>query len=276
MPASPKFHGEWIGGNVELTIPVILRNTSDNREATGVAYSDVTAYYWRETKSPVQITMSPLSSITDWHTGGGAWYEVSSTNMPGVYRLDVPDLAIDDEDGVNFVTICVQVPNCYAYIRTITIETYSRTNLYNYIDNATFGLQKLVRAETPANKLKINSDGYADANVQEWKDNPPVALNADNEVVVGVSRFTGNGLSQISSTIEGLLSTTNRSEPSAGAPPDLPTIVQMLQYLYMGFKNQLTSTNSTLKVFNKDGTALMQSTLSDDGTTFTRAKFVAP
>ena len=275
MPASPKFHGEFIAGELELSIPVILRNTSDNRETTGVAHGDVTAWYWRESKAAVQITMSALGSLTAAHASGG-WYEVSSTNFPGLYRFDIPNDAVADENGVNFVTICVQTANCYAYFRTLTLETYSKTQLYADLNSSTYGLAKLVRATNPANTLNVDASGIADANLEEWRGTTPLELTLDLEPQVCLGHFTSTGIGSVGSEIEGLLSTNTRTEPAAGAPPDLPTIVQMLQYLYMGFKNQLTSTNDTLKVHNKDGTELMKSNLSDDGTTFTRAKFVAP
>lgn len=272
---SPKFHGEFICGEVELRVPVILRNTSDNQETTGVAHGSVTAWYWREGKSPVSIPTSALTNLTDVHSAGG-WKEVSSSNMPGVYRFDIPDLAVEDEDGVNWVTIGIQVSGCYSWYRTITFESYSRTQLYNDLNNATFGLQRLVRATDPTHTLNIDASGIADVNLVEWKGSTPLDLTLDYEPQVCIGHNSSTALGEISGEIEALLSSDTRTEPAAGAPPDLPTIVQMLQYLYLGFKNKLTSTNDTLKVHNKDGTELMKSTLSDDGTTFTRAKFVAP
>jgi len=275
MPASPKFHGEWIGGMTELTLPIILRNTSDNREATGVAHGDITAYYWRETKSPVAIPAVALASVTAFHTAGG-WYEVSSTHFPGLYRLDVPDAAIDDEDGVNFVNICVQSSGCYAYYRTLTIETWSRSQIWADLNNSACGLQKLVRATNPLNTLNVNTSGYAEVDLKNWKGATPLDLTLDWEVQAEASSHGSTALGELESEIENSLATTPRIEPAAGAPPDSPTVVEMIQYLYMGLKNKLSSTNNTLKLHNKDGAELTQSTLSDDGTTFTRSKFVAP
>jgi len=273
--SSPKFHGEYICGETELSIPVILRNTSDNQETTGVANGSVTAYYWRQGGSPVNIPMSALASLTTAYSAGG-WYEVSSSNMPGLYRFDVPDAAVDDAEGVNWVSICVQVSGCYAWFRTITFESYSRTQLYSDLNNSTCGLQKLVRATDPTHTLNIDASGIADANLVEWNGTTPLNLTADFEPQVSIGHFSSAGLAEVTTGVEALLSGTNRTEPAVGAPPDDATILVMLQYLYMGFKNKLTSTNSNLKVHNKDGTELMQSTLSDDGTTFSRAKFVAP
>lgn len=275
MPASPKFHGEFIAGEPELTVPVILRNTSNNQETTGVTSGSVTAYYWREGKAIQAISMSTLASLTAVHAGGG-WREVSASYLPGVYRFDIPDAAVADEDGVNFVTIGVTVAGCYSWFRTLTLETYSRTQLYADLNNSTCGLQKLVRATDPTHTLNVDASGIVDANLEEWRGSTPLALTADLEPPVTVGHFTSVGLGEVSNEVEGLLSSTSRTEPAAGAPPDDATILQMVQYLYMAMKNRLTSTNSNLKVHNASGAELMQSTLSDDGTTFTRAKFVAP
>jgi len=275
MALIPKFNGELWVPCTSLTIPVILRSTTDNREVTGVAHGDVTAYYWRELYAPVAITPASLASATEAFTAGG-WFEMSATHMPGVYRFDIPPAATDDSTGTNFVTISVQVAGCYSFVKTITFDSVARYQVYYLLTHPTAGLSNLVRAANPANLLQVDASGVVEANMTEWQGLPPVALNADYEPVVSVNRFSASGIGYVTDNVEALLDETNRGEPAAGAPPDNPTITEMLEYLYLAMKNKLSSTNNTLKLHNKDGTELTQSTLSDDGTTFTRSKFVAP
>lgn len=61
---------------------------------TGLAYntSSLTAYYVRNQGSAVAITLATLAAANSAFSSGG-FKEVDSTNMPGVYRLDVPDAA---------------------------------------------------------------------------------------------------------------------------------------------------------------------------------------
>ena len=60
--------------------------------ATGISYntSGLVAHYTRENSAPVSITLASQTATGSWTSGGFA--EVSS-NVPGLYRLDVPNAA---------------------------------------------------------------------------------------------------------------------------------------------------------------------------------------
>lgn len=60
---------------------------------TGLAFDSIglTAYYIRQGAAAVAITIASQTAAGAWTSGGFA--EVSSSNAPGVYRLDVPDAA---------------------------------------------------------------------------------------------------------------------------------------------------------------------------------------
>ena len=66
------------------------------------------------------------------------------------------------------------------------------------------------------------------------------------------------------------------AEMAAGAPPLAPTITQLLNFIYRLFRNKTTTTTTLLTVRNDaDGADLFKSTLSNDGTTFTKAEYVS-
>lgn len=61
---------------------------------TGLVFNtaSLTAYYCRNGAAAVQITLATLAAANSaWSSGG--FKEVDATNMPGLYRLDVPDAA---------------------------------------------------------------------------------------------------------------------------------------------------------------------------------------
>lgn len=60
-----------------------------------------------------------------------------------------------------------------------------------------------------------------------------------------------------------------------GTPTATPTPAQAMMLLYMSLRDQSTSTATTYSVTNNAGTVIAKSTLSDDGTTFTRQKMVS-
>ena len=60
---------------------------------TGIAHdaSGIKAYYVRPGGSSQAITLASLASPTAAFGSGSGWIEVDATNMPGIYRFDVPD-----------------------------------------------------------------------------------------------------------------------------------------------------------------------------------------
>jgi hypothetical protein len=73
---------------------------------TGLTYatSGLAAYYVRNQSAPVAITLVTQTATGAWSSGGFA--EISSSLVPGVYRLDVPNAAF--AAGASDVTIVVR------------------------------------------------------------------------------------------------------------------------------------------------------------------------
>ena len=92
------------------TITIAPGSTSQSIElylgATGLtaSTSGLSAYYNRTRTASVDIPLVARTIAQAWTSGGFA--EVDSTNMPGVYRLDVPDAAL--AAGADDVTIVVR------------------------------------------------------------------------------------------------------------------------------------------------------------------------
>lgn len=74
--------------------------------ATGLTYqtSGLRAYYVRNRSTPVQITLVNQTNNGAWNSGGFA--EIDPVNMPGLYRIDVPNAAF--ASGSSDVTINVR------------------------------------------------------------------------------------------------------------------------------------------------------------------------
>jgi hypothetical protein len=92
------------------TITIAPASTSQSIElylgATGLTYatSGLAAYYVRNQSAPVAITLVTQTPTGAWTSGGFA--EISSSLVPGVYRLDVPNAAF--AAGASDVTIVVR------------------------------------------------------------------------------------------------------------------------------------------------------------------------
>jgi hypothetical protein len=92
------------------TITIAPASTSQSIElylgATGLTFatSGLAAYYVRNQSAPVAITLVTQTPTGTWASGGFA--EISSSLVPGVYRLDVPNAAF--AAGASDVTIVVR------------------------------------------------------------------------------------------------------------------------------------------------------------------------
>jgi len=92
------------------TITIAPASTSQSIElylgATGLTFSTsgLAAYYVRNQSAPVAITLVTQTPTGAWASGGFA--EISSSLVPGVYRLDVPNAAF--AAGASDVTIVVR------------------------------------------------------------------------------------------------------------------------------------------------------------------------
>lgn len=114
-----------IGGSVRVgsssvSLPITLRAASTGAGKTGVAFGSATAYYLRQGGSPVAISLSALGAINSAFSAGG-WFEADSVNMPGVYRLDIPDAAW--VTGADWVEIEVFTGTDQPYVERFALTT---------------------------------------------------------------------------------------------------------------------------------------------------------
>lgn len=84
-------------GSTDKSISVFIQDSSVTTGAglTGLVYNtaNLTAYYTINNGSATQITLASLASATAAHTDGG-FIARDGTNMPGIYRLDLPDAVL--------------------------------------------------------------------------------------------------------------------------------------------------------------------------------------
>lgn len=117
---SDKMQGGILAGSTSLSIPFVLRKTSDNTEATGKVAADMTGSYWRQGGVRVSIPLSDLAAVNSAYSSGGV-KEVDATNEAGLYRLDVPDAAI--ATGADWAVVSVKVGSVYVYHERFALTT---------------------------------------------------------------------------------------------------------------------------------------------------------
>lgn len=114
-----KFSGDIRAGSTSVSVPILLRKTADSTELTGIASGSVTASYLRQGATRTAITVSALGSVGAAYSSGG-WIEVDATNMPGVYRFDLPDAAV--AAGVDWVVIAIKVATAFLFVERYNLD----------------------------------------------------------------------------------------------------------------------------------------------------------
>lgn len=98
-------------GASSVSLPVRLLSTA-GAGVTGKTASSVTASYWRQGGTRTAISVSDLAAVNSAYSSGGL-KEVDSTNLPGLYRLDIPDAAV--ASGADWVVIGLVVSGAVDY-----------------------------------------------------------------------------------------------------------------------------------------------------------------
>lgn len=86
-----------LAGATSVSVNVFIRDSSSTTGGglTGLVFNtaSLTAYYALPRAAAVQITLATLAAVTSVYSSGG-FKEIDATNMPGWYRLDIPDAAL--------------------------------------------------------------------------------------------------------------------------------------------------------------------------------------
>lgn len=196
-------------GAVDQSIYVeVLDSTSTTGgRKTGLAYNtaSLTAYYVRNGGSATSITLATLAAANSAHSDGG-FKEVDSTNMPGVYRLDLPDAAV--ASGADSVVITLRgatgMVQVSAEIQLTGFDHQVATPAVNVTQfggsNGTFssgrpevntshwGGTAVASAVVSANAIQISGDSVAADNAESFFDGTGYA--GTNNVIPTVTTVT--------------------------------------------------------------------------------------
>lgn len=223
-------------GGTDQSIDIFISDADSTTGAgkTGLAYNtaSLTCYYRRgHTGTPTQITLATLANAQAAHSDGG-FVEIDATNMPGAYRLDLPDalaatgvdkvtlflhgaadmvplvarIALMD-DGADITAIKAKTDNLPADPADESSIQASITAISNTLGVAGAGLTAVpwnsawdveVQSEVQ-DAIEANHLDHLLAADYDPASKPGVATALLNELVesdLGVSRFTANALEQ--------------------------------------------------------------------------------
>jgi hypothetical protein len=102
-----------------------------------------------------------------------------------------------------------------------------------------------------------------------------VTGNVGGNVTGSVGSLAAQAKADVNAEVVDVIFTDTISQLAQAQPTATPTVGTALMLLYMALRNAGTTTGSTLTIANSAGTVICKGTLSDDGTTFTKAILVA-
>lgn len=178
-------------GSADVTVYLFAQDSSKTTGVglTGLAYNtaSLTAYYVRPLGSATQISLASLAAVDSAHTDGG-FKEVDATNMPGVYRLDLPD-AVCASGAPSAVVMLKGAAN----LAPVLLELQLLTNDPN--DIATETTAAAIKAKTdnlPASPAAVGSAMTLTSAYDKAKDDVLTPLAAAKSVVDAVKAKTDN------------------------------------------------------------------------------------
>lgn len=95
-----------LAGSTSQSVNVFIQDSASTTGAgkTGLVYTGITAYYTfaGANATATAITMATLATVTTAYASGG-FIEISSANMPGLYRFDLPNAVLAASKGRSVV-----------------------------------------------------------------------------------------------------------------------------------------------------------------------------
>jgi hypothetical protein len=282
---SNKYRGGVQVDSTGVSDVVFLYDSSTGAPKTGIAYSSVTIYYYRQgASSTSQLTMSSLASLDAAHTGGG-WAELDATNMKGQYRVDWADAMF--AAGADWVTVKIVATGCKEVeitfrIDVLNVDSSGQVKLGSTAANAITATSINTSAFTAAkfDTAALTADKFADNFLTANKINTAALTTAkfaadflDSTLIaddaIGVDQVAAGALGAdsfttqlINAIADGLLARTLGTESYAAAGAT-PTVGQWCwEMLQRNFDFSITGT--TLTVYQKNGsTPAMTFTLNN-------------
>ena len=168
-------------------------------------------------------------------------------------------------DTASTVVAIASVLANYAQASTVTGVAQASALLAVKVETASM-LAKIDILDTVADAIKVDtaSTVVAIASV--------LANYAQASTVIGVAQASAIA-AVVNAQVLDVLNVDTFAEPGQEAPAATTTIIKKLGYIFKFARNKLTATSTTVSIFADDAATVDQkSTVSDDGTTFTRGE----
>lgn len=271
-----------VRGSTSVTVYLFIQNSSVTTGAglTGLVFNSASlvAYYVRPLGAATAITLA-TQTVTGAFSSGG-FVEVDATNMPGIYRFDLPDAVC--ATGVSHAVVMLKgATNMVPIPLEIQLTNFDLNDADPDV-NVVKWLGTTAATPTVA--------GVPEVDVTHWigtaAATPTVAGVPEVDIThvlgtasagaagsVSVSALTAAAKAEVKAEALAVLNTDTFAEPAQGAPAATATLAAKIGHLYKAYRNRKTQTSTTWSLYNDDAVTVdHKSTVSDNGTTAERGE----
>lgn len=172
-------------GSERVTAYLYIKDASG--PVTGLTFSSVTAYYVRPLGDSTEITLASQTVTGDYASGG--FVEVDSTNMPGIYRFDIPDEVL--ASGADSAVIMLTEPTTLPAVMEIELTNIAGAvwdaPTAEHVEAGSFGGNLDGQVSTLATQITLdNLDAYATAYLAAIREQTDQLTFDDSKVVAAV------------------------------------------------------------------------------------------
>ena len=261
---------EIVAGSANVSLYVYFVDddggTAPGEPTTGKLFSDIetggSASYMRQGAARADFTLV-TQTVAGAHADGG-FVLVDDTNMPGLYRVDLPDAAF--ATGVDFVIIQM--------VMAAANNSIMRPLLVQLRDNPSVNVAQWLGSAAPAlvgGRLDASVGAMASAVLTA----AAIAADAITNAKIATDAIGADEFAQAAADKVFNSSGATLAELSVAAPPATPRPDQALMLLYMALRNKLDVTTSIKRVHNDAGTIVATKALIDDGSTYSEAEMIS-
>lgn len=249
--------------------------------------TDQSIYFYAADSTDLVSAVTGLSSFTVYRSRNGGTAtayttptvsELSSANMPGLYRLLIDeDTTIasgsDSEEYALTITATGMAP-VHRVLELYRRDVTSGETLTVTTSRASVGFL----ANDIVTAASLNTDAVTEISNGIWAAASRTLTAGTNISLAkgtGVTGFNDLDAAQVNAEVVDALSVDTYAEPGQGTPAATAALAEKIGYLYKAFRNRKTQTSSTFSLYADDGTTVDQkSTVSDNGTTAERGEIV--
>lgn len=189
-----------VGGATSQSVNVFVQNSSSTVGAglTGLVFnsSSLTAYYTftGANCTATAITLATLAAVNSAYSSGG-FKEIDATNMPGLYRLDIPNAALAAASGQSVTIMLKGATNMAPVVLDIELTGWNNQDavhggLSALPNTACTTNASIITSGTGTDQLQVAS-GNASADAKKWLGGTIPAVNVTGVPLVDLKYTLG-------------------------------------------------------------------------------------